>query len=199
MDTDECRQPLCHQSCVNTAGSYYCGCVAGMSLSGDGATCLPQVECVASQCDTLSQVCARIGTAEFCFCQNGFVANEVDSFSCLDLDECPSGICEHECTNQIGGFACNCQSGYRLAQNGRACEDINECVSPELCPDTFVCSNSIGSYKCVDPLNPFPANATNPRFSLDVPAIVVGSSFAFILSVAFLIVIIFFCYKDGWR
>ena len=199
MDTDECVHPLCHQTCTNTAGSYHCGCVAGMSLSVDATTCQPQVSCVASNCDTNTQVCARIGTNDLCFCRAGFAPNEVDSFSCLDLDECRSGICQHLCTNQIGGYSCSCQSGYKLATNGRACEDKNECVSADLCPDTFVCSNFLGGHTCVNPLNPFPVNGSNPRFSLDIPAIVAGSSFAFILSISILILIIYICYKDAWR
>ncbi|KAM9306546.1 epidermal growth factor-like protein 7 isoform 1-T3 [Pholidichthys leucotaenia] len=39
-DVDECaeRRP-CSQQCVNTAGSYRCGCRDGFSLAGDGRSC----------------------------------------------------------------------------------------------------------------------------------------------------------------
>ena len=199
MDIDECDKPLCHQMCVNTPGSYHCDCLAGLSLSSDTFTCVADVSCVSSPCDTDSQVCAMIGSNQICFCSPGYVPNKVDSFSCLDLNECQSPICDQECTNQIGGYLCGCENGYSLFTDGRSCRDINECVTPNTCDNTFVCSNMVGSYKCIDPLNPFPLNSSIPEFSLDVPGIVAGSLFAVIVSLLILAIFLYFIYKHIWR
>ena len=67
----------------------------------------------------------------------------------LDINECTEGAdgCAQTCTNEIGGFSCSCNSGYRLASNGRGCVDINECTEgPNGCDQT--CINTIGSYTC---------------------------------------------------
>ena len=41
LDQDECGAGIscCDQMCVNTAGSYMCGCRAGFTLSADGCLC----------------------------------------------------------------------------------------------------------------------------------------------------------------
>ncbi|XP_055206140.2 epidermal growth factor-like protein 7 [Gorilla gorilla gorilla] len=43
-DVDECsaRRGGCPQRCVNTAGSYWCQCWEGHSLSADGTLCVPK-------------------------------------------------------------------------------------------------------------------------------------------------------------
>nr|XP_004654129.1 epidermal growth factor-like protein 7 isoform X2 [Jaculus jaculus] len=43
-DVDECNtgEASCPQHCVNTAGSYWCQCWEGHSLSEDGTLCLPK-------------------------------------------------------------------------------------------------------------------------------------------------------------
>nr|XP_012300684.1 epidermal growth factor-like protein 7 isoform X2 [Aotus nancymaae] len=43
-DVDECRadRGRCPQRCVNTAGSYWCQCWEGHSLSADGTFCVPK-------------------------------------------------------------------------------------------------------------------------------------------------------------
>ncbi|UYV64840.1 BMP1 [Cordylochernes scorpioides] len=52
--------------------------------------------------------------------KSGFSASFVK-----ELDECRLGNhgCEHECTNTIGGFRCECKIGYELHSDGRTCED----------------------------------------------------------------------------
>ena len=41
LDQDECGAGIscCDQMCVNTPGSYTCGCRAGFTLSADGCRC----------------------------------------------------------------------------------------------------------------------------------------------------------------
>ena len=40
LDVDECTDFLaCHQICMNTPGSFVCGCFENFTLSGDNVTC----------------------------------------------------------------------------------------------------------------------------------------------------------------
>ena len=45
------------------------------------------------------------------------------SIDVLDTNECMenNGGCEHSCTNEIGTFACSCDSGYELDSNMLNC------------------------------------------------------------------------------
>lgn len=40
-----------------------------------------------------------------------------------DIDECTlsNSRCEHNCTNEPGGYSCQCASGYQLNQDGHNC------------------------------------------------------------------------------
>ena len=44
----------------------------------------------------------------------------------LDVDECIDTIlvhqCDHTCINNIGSYACTCDSGYTLNNDGRTCD-----------------------------------------------------------------------------
>ena len=40
-----------------------------------------------------------------------------------DINECntDNGGCDHNCTNKVGTFSCNCSVGYMLDTNGLSC------------------------------------------------------------------------------
>lgn len=42
----------------------------------------------------------------------------------IDIDECYSGIdlCEFNCTNTIGSYACSCDIGFQLNEDGLQCD-----------------------------------------------------------------------------
>ena len=44
-------------------------------------------------------------------------------YSLVDINECTRGThnCVQRCTNTLGSFTCACNSGHRLASNGRSC------------------------------------------------------------------------------
>lgn len=47
--------------------------------------------------------------------------------NCLsDIDECltDSHGCEHECSNRIGEYVCNCNPGYELEDDAKSCKGI---------------------------------------------------------------------------
>ena len=62
-------------------------------------------------------------------CPSGFTyIEDLDGLSlCQDNDECTSKEtkCSHKCRNLVGRFACECQSGYSLADDKFSCEGIN--------------------------------------------------------------------------
>lgn len=62
-----------------------------------------------------------------------------------DIDECVEGT--YKCTQNCHNSTCGCNIGYRLNQNGFACDDIDECAEMiDHCNQN--CQNSIGSYTC---------------------------------------------------
>ncbi|KAJ8019817.1 Low-density lipoprotein receptor-related protein 2 [Holothuria leucospilota] len=85
-----------------------------------------------------------------------------DSSVCNNAVDCPDGVDEvncgvdecltvpsscHSCEDTPTSFICTCNSGYRLAEDGITCENINECnETPEVCEQ--VCEDTVGSYTC---------------------------------------------------
>ena len=52
----------------------------------------------------------------------------------VDIDEClntTNPVCEQDCTNNIGGYTCSCQLGYRFIEEqclGELNCSVNKCV-----------------------------------------------------------------------
>ena len=42
----------------------------------------------------------------------------------VDIDECTADTdgCAHNCSNNVGSFTCFCNDGYRLNEDGKACD-----------------------------------------------------------------------------
>ncbi|KAJ1606207.1 signal peptid and EGF domain-containing protein [Cryptosporidium canis] len=125
-DIDECSEGLsnCDQLCFNTLGGYRCGCYKGFRLNISG----PE-----NGVDTHSRVC-------------------VDIDECLEIPELTG--CSHGCINKRGGFQCTCPRGFQLGEDGKSCQDIDECTMPENpCGNNKqfpCCLNIIGGFKCVE-------------------------------------------------
>ena len=68
-------------------------------------------------------------------------------------DLCGEAGCEHVCRVKINetsaAVECHCRDGYILAEDGKTCEDVDECLdgSNGRC-DTY-CMNLAGSYECL--------------------------------------------------
>lgn len=109
---------------------------------------------------------AIVGVAT-CQCPEGFAGDgkplEQGGTGCQNINECSTGL--HTCdqlsqicvdrdplTNKGMKFECACKSGFAPSANGKSCEDIDECVQPQLnmCdPLTTVCRNFAGAYECI--------------------------------------------------
>ncbi|VDL66068.1 unnamed protein product [Nippostrongylus brasiliensis] len=84
-----------------------------------------------------------------CFCNVGYLLNEVDRHSCQDINECSVGNagCSQLCVNLPGSYECQCKTGYTMSYDRRTCEDINECVTNNGgCQHS--CANMPGGYEC---------------------------------------------------
>ncbi|XP_022108807.1 multiple epidermal growth factor-like domains protein 6 [Acanthaster planci] len=109
-DVDECRSlHECEHNCTNTLGSYYCTCTSGYFLNDDGYTCASSEE----------------------------LFRLLQAPHTTDVDECEKEIdsCEHNCTNTVGGYRCNCMNNYLLMDDGRSCR-YDACNMSSTCNST---------------------------------------------------------------
>uniref|UniRef100_A0A1A8M180 Growth arrest-specific 6 n=1 Tax=Nothobranchius pienaari TaxID=704102 RepID=A0A1A8M180_9TELE len=133
-DVDECIEKGnggCDQECNNTIGSYRCSCHQGYMLVGRHM-CYDVDECEdVSVCGTAR--CENYVGSYDCLCDIGY-AYDNGSKSCVDVDECESGVCEGECLNTPGSFRCFCDGrrGMKLGDDLRSCKLITPCMSPPL-------------------------------------------------------------------
>lgn len=69
---------------------------------------------------------------------------------CVDINECDDNPCgNNSCTNELGGFSCVCNPGYR----GEHCEEnIDECLT-NICQNNSTCVDGINEYNCLCPPN----------------------------------------------
>ncbi|XP_029438438.1 low-density lipoprotein receptor-related protein 4 isoform X2 [Rhinatrema bivittatum] len=57
-----------------------------------------------------------------------------------------NGGCAQKCHMARGLAQCSCHTGYRLMEDGRSCQDLNECAEDGYCSQG--CSNSEGGFQC---------------------------------------------------
>ncbi|XP_056423761.1 thrombomodulin-like [Hyla sarda] len=144
----------CEQDCVEVSGTAECKCPSESELKADLRGCTKP--CDPSPC---SQHCVPDPSPPgfFCMCSEGYTL-AADGKTCEDIDDCAANpnICEHHCTNTIGGFVCGCKPGFEMVEAtcdpgdtcGSVCLDIEECLHPlTLCEHG--CENFPGGYRCV--------------------------------------------------
>ncbi|XP_024940882.1 low-density lipoprotein receptor-related protein 2 isoform X2 [Cephus cinctus] len=77
-------------------------------------------------------------------------ADESDEPAHCNVDECAQvemNQCGHRCVDTPTSFYCECNPGYKLLKDGKACADIDECIeTPQVCSQQ--CENTPGSYYC---------------------------------------------------
>ncbi|XP_042316517.1 fibulin-5 [Sceloporus undulatus] len=118
-------------------------CRFGYQMS-DSNQCVDVDECASEshQCNP-TQICINTEGGYTCSCTDGYWLLEGQ---CLDIDECRFGYCHQLCANVPGSYSCTCNPGFILNDDGRSCQDVNECTTTNPCVQN--CVNTYGSFLC---------------------------------------------------
>ncbi|XP_028253103.1 thrombomodulin [Parambassis ranga] len=88
-----------------------------------------------------------------CYCPPGQTINPTNNVTCgveAADDPCLTLHCEHACHRYKNSYACTCDHGFQLAEDGRSCVDFNDCTDQRQCPgENFRCVNTVGGFQCV--------------------------------------------------
>ena len=85
----------------------------------------------------------------------------------LPVDECetienPCTDPLKSCVDKLDGYSCECISGY--VEEGNSCVDFEECKFEGTCESGYICTELIGSYKCVCPVSQPVSDSYNTSF-----------------------------------
>ncbi|XP_030062200.1 fibulin-2 isoform X2 [Microcaecilia unicolor] len=166
-DMDECLDypgQLCKHLCINTVGSYKCGCFPGYVLQEDKISCKPENE--NKQIAALEEVSLSSEIQE-----NTSVPppEATTRASQIKEDKCiGNGPCMQVC-NSIGkDIVCSCFPGFTLSSNV-SCEDINECVADlHNCQRGEICVNTVGSFNCLKEITCQPGHERKDDTCVDI-------------------------------
>jgi hypothetical protein len=66
------------------------------------------------------------------------------------VNECAdnNGGCAQGCVDLDKGYECTCEAGYTLGDDGKACNDVDECKGENNCDANATCTNTPGSFGC---------------------------------------------------
>lgn len=157
---DPCLALSCEQICYMNGDSYACMCDRGFQLADDGRSCVDFNDCNdPRQCPGENSVCVNKPGGFECICKAGYSTR---NGQCVDVNECVSGPCEHECHNTHGSYKCSCYDGYRVdPKSANKCKLFcgkEECPAecdPNnnfqcYCPDGYVVEERVDSTVCID-------------------------------------------------
>jgi Notch-like protein len=136
VDIDECLNSPCQNggTCVNSAGSYTCTCLAGY----EGTNCETNIDdCHPNPC-LYEGICTDGIDSFTCACVDGFTGYDCSG----DGNNCDPNPCQNggTCTDGFRFFNCTCSDGFFVP----ICEDhcaSNPCLNGQ-------CTNLEGSYNC---------------------------------------------------
>uniref|UniRef100_A0A8C2A5X6 Fibrillin-1 n=1 Tax=Cyprinus carpio TaxID=7962 RepID=A0A8C2A5X6_CYPCA len=155
VDLNECVEnpEICvNGRCINTDGSFRCECPTGYMLDYTRTHCNDIDECsLGNPCG--NGTCSNVIGGFECLCEEGFEPGPM--MSCEDVNECSQNplLCAFRCINTFGAYECSCPSGYTLREDGRMCQDVDECANDLHNCDSrgMECNNLIGTFMCVCP------------------------------------------------
>ncbi|WAR07539.1 MLP-like protein, partial [Mya arenaria] len=141
----------CSHYCVVEENVAECKCNFGFYIDEDLLTCKDINEC---DNDTLNECepkgnCINVAGSCKCECTPGYKLSN-DGRQCIECDQYHFGTnCEQTCSCLHGTCdktqGCNCSNGWA----GDQCDtDLDECDNEDLCPTTFECGNTLGSFLC---------------------------------------------------
>nr|XP_034176712.1 uncharacterized protein LOC117602597 isoform X1 [Osmia lignaria] len=160
VDVNECKDNRggCQFKCMNSPGSFRCVCPKGMELNEDRFTCRDINECLLNNGHGPCQDTCRntIGGYE-CSCdglQDSVLS--ADNHTCQGAGPCSinNAGCSHTCLSTKGRVFCLCPDGFILKDDWKTCQDVDECVQPDLQTEMcrYGCINTPGSYRCAEPM-----------------------------------------------
>lgn len=118
---DPCKGSGCEDICLPLNESFICLCNQGFSLDVDGKSCKDIDDCADNRlCAGDHMLCENTHGSFKCICEKGF---EMQNGICMDINECASSPCEHECNNTPGSYNCSCYETYRVSE-----EDRHRCI-----------------------------------------------------------------------
>lgn len=157
---DPCKGSGCEHDCLPLKENFTCLCDHGFVLDSDGKSCKDIDDCTDDRiCAGKHELCENTHGSFKCICENGF---EMHKGACVDINECASNPCEHECINTPGSYNCSCYERYKLSDENRhrcvlhcpsqeclAVCDPNEILKCE-CPHGYILDvRGVNSF-CVD-------------------------------------------------
>ncbi|NXE18626.1 LRP2 protein, partial [Ardeotis kori] len=146
-----------HLSCPRT----HMPCRDGTECVAQEYVCDGEKDCAdGSDEDTCAHLCDTPGRSHFAYpCGLGVCLNA--SLVCDGRQDCADGSdeggncsvpcqrsCAHLCYPSPQGPRCWCDPGYRLAEDGLSCVDIDECAEQGEGACSQTCLNAPGSYSC---------------------------------------------------
>ncbi|XP_071960612.1 uncharacterized protein [Antedon mediterranea] len=155
-DFDECRQlSPCEHLCANTYGSFVCSCRAGFRLTEMGLKCKDINECLHDNAGC-AEMCINARGSYRCDCATPNTVLDDDKITCREPSVCETnnGGCQHICNKANSDAYCSCHLGFELNEDGKGCQDIDECSRAPSPYDIHSnqcnqhCINTPGSYYC---------------------------------------------------
>ncbi|XP_038057867.1 fibrillin-2-like isoform X2 [Patiria miniata] len=159
-DGFRCLAPQCDcgsgsTGCKEIDGLKKCTCAPGYRTSSNGTECNDIDECRESG-DGLADceaACRNTVGSYYCLCPQEWLRLAADKRTCEEKP-CSCGAGTDTCSQPDGQKICTCLQGYRPAEDGTSCVDIDECQESgnrSLADCQEACYNTPGSYRCSCP------------------------------------------------